>query len=54
MLLHTESKGDDGFSFHEKTPAISATQINPAEDSDLTNELAFIENTEACPSSSVC
>lgn len=50
--LYAESK-TDGFTFHEKTPTISATQINPAKDSDLSIELATVENAEACPSLSV-
>lgn len=50
--MNTESK-TGGFTFHEKTPMISATQVNPVEDSELTIELATVEKTKTCPGSQV-
>ena len=38
-----------GFTFHEKTPAISASRINPTQDNSLTLELAMVSTAEMCP-----
>ena len=38
-----------GFTYHEKTPMISASQINPAQDNNLALEIAVVESAETCP-----
>ena len=40
-----------GFTFHEKTPRISASQVNPAQDNSLVLELAMVASAESdmCP-----
>ena len=38
-----------GFTFHENTPTVTTIQMNPAIDSDLSNELAMINAATACP-----
>ena len=47
-MLYAESK-TGGFTFHQKTPMISAAQANPTEGSEQTIELATVENAIACP-----
>lgn len=47
FLLAESKKG--GFTFHEQTPTILTTLINPIDDSNLGIERAMIENDASCP-----
>ena len=52
LFQHSASKSG-GFTYHEKTPTISGTLINPAGDSQILMELSRIASAKTCPIFSV-
>ena len=52
--MFAESK-NGGFTFHEKTPSISSSQINPAQDSSdpILESVVVAQSIQACPMLSV-
>ena len=53
IIYSTLESKSGGFTFHEKTPTISASQINPVQDNNLLLELALVSSVEMCPKFSV-
>ena len=50
LPVHVTASKSGGFTYHEKTPAITTSLINPAQNtSRLSFESAMATSTETCP-----